>query len=439
MLERVESAAAYADLTLHAALARSEMAASDRALATELVYGTLRWRGRLDFLLSRCVDRPPASLEPVVANLLRLGAYQLVFCDRIPTAAAVDRTVRTARAAGVERASGLVNAVLRRLAREHRSIPLPALESDPVAHLVHALSLPEWIARRWLERHGPEEAARLAAASNQVPPLTLRANPTRTTREALLEELRERHPEARPTAHAPLGLVIGHRGNPGRDPAFRAGRFTVQDEASQLVVELLDPRPGERILDTCAAPGAKCSAIAERIGPRGEVLALDRSETRLRLVGRDARRLGLSNVTTWDHDATRPLPELDPARPLDRVLVDVPCSGLGTLRRNPDARWRIRPEDPPRLAETQRAILRQAAAGLRPGGSLVYSTCTLLAEENESVVASFLAESPGFRRVPRAELPAGVQPLVEADDCLRTLPHRHGADGFFAVRLERTR
>jgi 16S rRNA (cytosine967-C5)-methyltransferase len=435
VLERVERGGAYADLALHAALRGDELSPRDRALATELVYGTLRWRGRLDWLLAAVLARDLASLEPLVATVLRVGAYQIVFGRRIPARAAVDQSVHSARALGVERAAGLVNAVLRRLARDPDAIALPDRREDPLGHLRHALSLPGWIAARWLELYGAEGAIALAEASNAVPPLSARVATTRTDRETLLAELASRLPDVRRSAHAPGALRLGHGGLPSLDPAFLEGRFTIQDEASQLVVELLDPRPGERVFDVCAAPGTKATAIAERVGPGGEVVASDRSASRLRLVGRDARRLGLANVTTRALDATRPLRDVE--GPFDRVLVDAPCSGLGTLRRNPDARWRLRPEDVPRLAATQLAILRQAAAVLRPGGTLVYSTCTLLPEENERVVAAFLERARGFGLVARAGLPAAARAVIAEDGFMRTFPHRHDTDGFFAARLER--
>jgi 16S rRNA (cytosine967-C5)-methyltransferase len=437
VLERVERGGAYADLALRAALERSRLGPRDRAFATELLYGTLRWRGRLDFLLKHLLERDLGKLELRVALILRLGAYQLLYCDGVPTRAAVSESVRCARAAGLERATGLVNAVLRRLAQEHAAIPLPALDQDPAGHLSHALSLPGWIAERWLEAFGAEEAARLARASNAVPPRTLRANRRRVGRDVLLAELRERFAEAVPSRLAPDGILVGPRGQPARDPAFLEGRFTIQDEASQLVVELLDPRPGERILDACAAPGTKSTAIAERIGGDDEVVALDRHERRLGLLQRDVRRLGLRNVRPLQADATRPLVRQLSAEAFDRILVDAPCSGLGTLRRNPDLRWRLRPEDPERLAETQRGILKHVAPCLRPGGTLVYSTCTLSREENEEVVAAFLGAVEGFHCTPRSKLPPALQPLAGPDGWVRLLPHVHDTDGFFAARFER--
>ncbi len=435
VLDRVESARAYADLALHAVLHDDRLSVRDRAFATELVYGTLRWRGRLDYALAACCDRPLPQLEPAVLTLLRLGAYQLLFLN-VPPRAAVDESVRCAQAMGWARASGLVNAVLRQLARKKETLSFPELATEPLAHLVHALSLPEWIAQRWLDALGPSEAAALAQAANETPPLTARANPLRTTPDALLAELAPRWRDVKRAAYAPLALSLGHGVDPGSDPAFREGRFTIQDEASQLIVELLDPQPGERVLDSCAAPGTKTTAIAERVGANGLVVACDRSQPRLDLVGRAVRRLGLANVHLACADGTQSLAQL-PGTPFARVLVDAPCSGLGTLRRNPDARWRLRPEDSPSLAEVQRALLESAAREVMPGGVLVYSTCTLLAEENEAVVAAFLAQHREFRLSPRSALPEALRPFVEADGFMRTWPQRHGMDGFFAARMTR--
>ncbi|MCG8590628.1 MAG: 16S rRNA (cytosine(967)-C(5))-methyltransferase RsmB [Proteobacteria bacterium] len=437
VLERVERARAFADLALHAALARSDLSPVDRALATELVYGTLRWRGRLDHALAQVLDRDLGRLEPLVATTLRLGAYQLLFTDRVPDTAAVDESVRCVRAAGVERATGLVNAALRRLAREKDRIAPPQLEDDAVGHLTHALSLPGWIAERWLEQFGAEAAALLAEASNQAPPRTVRANRDRAGRAALETRLKERYPDVRPCRLAPDGLVLGEGPPPSHDAAFRAGDFTVQDEASQLVVALLDPQPGDRVLDTCAAPGTKTTGIAERLGGSGDVTALDRHAGHLSLIHRDARRLGLKGIRTLERDASRSLASLTVDGLFDRVLVDAPCSGLGTLRRNPDARWRLRPEDPAKLATVQRHILTHAADVLRPGGTLVYSTCTVLPEENEQLVTDFVASRDDLRLVQPEESPSELGPVLDAQGFLRCLPHVHNSDGFFAARMER--
>ena len=435
VLERVDRAGAYADLALGAALARGRLAAPERALATELVCGALRWRGRLDFALARALERPVAELEPRLANVLRLGAYQLLMLDRVPNAVAVSESVRLARRANLDRASGLVNAALRRLARERADVPFPTLHEDPRGHLVDALSVPPWIAARWIEALGAEEAAGLARASNAPGPLCVRVNRTRARRDELLDELRGRFPNAEPCRYASDGIRLGS-GDAARDPAFQSGRATIQDEASQAIVEWLDPQPGERVLDACCAPGAKATAIAERVGASGAVVGLDRHAGRLALVERDARRLGLANLRALRADATQPLEPLLAPASFERILVDAPCSGLGALRRNPDARWRLRPDAPAHLAALQLALLRRAWPLLVPGGVLVYSTCTWTREENEGVVDALLSTAPALRRV-QTPPPAAVAPLVGADGFLRSYPHRHGTDGFFAARFER--
>ena len=445
VLERVERSQAYADLALHQALARSPLSGVDRALTTELVYGTLRWRGRLDYFLSQVLNQELATLDPLIATILRLGAYQLMFSDRIPASAAVDQAVRCTRAVGNQRATGLVNAVLRRLTREWQTIVPPRLEDDAIQHLVHALSLPKWMAKRFIDLFGPEGAAEYAKACNQPAPITARINRTRTDRDTLLATIQERYPKARAGEFAPDAINLGHIGDLGRDPAFREGLYCVQDEASQLVIEMLDPLPGELILDTCAAPGSKTTAIAERLAGSGCVLALDRNARRLKLISQAVRRLDLRGVHTQKRDATLPLTDLvipgreDDTGPVlfDRILVDAPCSGLGVLRRNPDSRWRVREGDPAKLAEIQQKILIRAAAVLRRGGTLVYSTCTVLPEENEDQIKNFLEKNPNFRQVPGTEMPGCVGALVDEFGTLRLTPNQHGTDGFFAARLER--
>lgn len=451
VLERVGRVRAYADLALHHALAQSHLSAADRGLATELVYGTLRWQGRIDYALSQAVARPLEEIEPLVLTTLRVGAYQLMFSDRIPDSAAVDESVRCARAIGADRATGLVNAVLRRTAREYTSLSWPDLDTDPVDHLVHALSLPRWLAERWEADYGAEQAAALARACNAPPPLTVRANPRHGDREQLMKKLQSQFPELRPCRYAAYGVILGHGGDPGRDPHFREGQYSVQDEASQLAAELLSVQPGQSVLDVCAAPGSKTTALAERLTDgAGSVLALDRHGNRLSLVARAARRLGLTGIHTLVRDGTRSLLDLplphstsvdeDEASPaFDRVLVDAPCSGLGAIRRNPDARWRIRSSDPARLAKIQSRLLNRAAEVTAPDGRLVYSVCTVIREENEEVVDRFLDENPSFRREETTPAIPHIEELLDDSGDMRCYPHRHDTDGFYAARLIRVK
>ncbi len=446
VLERVERSRAWADIALHHALAQSNLASADRRLATELVYGTLRWRGRIDYLIQEALDRKLADLEPLVHTVLRLGAYQIHFSDRIPDNAAVDESVRCARALGAEAATGLVNAVLRRISTQRDRVRFPDPGDEPIEYLESALSLPRWLAERWLMDYGLEAASALARASNLPPPLTIRANEKRGGRETLLPKMLDEYPEARPTRLASQGIVLGRKGDPGRNPLFLAGEFTIQDEASQAVLDLLDPSPDDRVLDVCAAPGTKTTGIAERLSERGRILALDRHEGRLKLVARSARRLGLGGISTLVRDATLPLTNLpagagegasENGARFDRALVDAPCSGLGALRRNPDARWRILPRDPAALAQIQREILARSAEVISPGGSLVYSTCTVLREENEDIVEAFLTSHPNFQLAAPDTLPAHLDPVLDDEGFMRCHPHVDDTDGFFAVRLER--
>lgn len=449
VLDRVERVRAFADLALHHTLAQTHLSSVDRALATELVYGTLRWRGRLDYIIQQCLDRELSEVEPVIRATLRIGTYQLHFSDRIPDTAAVDEAVRCARALGAERATGLVNAVLRRVAREQAQVRFPTLEEDPLAHLEHACSLPRWVAERWLTEYGPEASVLLAKTSNAPPPLAVRTNPLRNEPERLIKQVSETFPDAALAHFASRGVILGRSGNAGIDPLFLTGHYTVQDEASQLVVDLLDVHPGQHVLDVCAAPGTKTTGIAECLAGEGSVLALDRHAGRLKLIARAARRLGLPGIRTLVRDASLPLSDLPrpdgladgtpTESPFDRVLVDAPCSGLGAMRRNADVRWRIRPRDPAELAVAQAAILAEAARVVSPGGSLVYSTCTVMHEENEDVIQPFLEANPDFRLVPASELPLALRPLIDADGFLRCYPHLHDMDGFFAARLERVR
>jgi len=437
ILNRVEGGA-YADLALDALLTRERgIDPRDRGLLTELVYGVLRQRGRLDFALSRHCRQSLAKVEPRVLNLLRLGAYQLLLLERVPDSAAVNETVETARRAGLDRATGFINGVLRGLARGRATLAWPDAAGDPARHLEHAQSLPEWLARRWLEQFGAEEAIALAEAMRQPAPFTLRVNTLRISRPEYLEALDQAGHAAVATRYAPDGVIVTGRGGaplPGR----AEGWYQVQDEASMLVAHLLDPQPAEAILDACAAPGGKTTAIAALTGGRARILAMDLHPQRVALVEEGAARLGAAGIATRCWDLTHP-PGFLAAGSFDRVLLDAPCSGLGVLRRNPETRWRRTPEDVGEMAGLQRRLLESVAGLIRPGGCLLYSLCTLTPEETDGVVADFLDAHPEFVREDlRRTAPQGWQELFDGSGALRTLPHRHGGmDAFFAVRFRR--
>jgi len=432
VLVRVETEEAFADVLLAHRLESTRMSAADRALVTRLVYDTLAWQGRLDHHLSQLVRRPLASLDPTVRAALRLGLCQLTILERVPAHAAVDTSVRLARRGGGPGAAGLVNAVLRRAAREGAgSHVLPDPDADPIERLAVELSHPGWLAALWARELGVDEARALMAANNQHGRTTLRANLARTSVADLVHELTELRIEARPGRFAPAAIDVAHgAGTLHGLAAFDDGRFAFQGEASQLVAALVAAPDGARVLDACAAPGGKSCALAAA----SPVVALDPHVAGVRRVAAEAARLRLSELRVAVADARRP----PFAGGFDAALVDAPCSGLGTLRRHPELRWRRRAADVERLATLQQELLAGAAPLVRPGGALVYAVCTLTERETTGVVAKFLAAEPGFRVVDaRPFLPVAAAELVTADGALRTLPHRHDLDGFFAVRLER--
>ncbi len=437
VLLRVESGA-FSDLALDAALnADKNLDPRDRALATELVYGILRRRGSLDFALRRFCNQPLAKLETRVLWLLRLGAYQILHLDRIPERAAVHATVELARSQGLERATGFLNGILRSLVRERETIAWPNPQKNPLGALEHTCSLPQWLAKSWLSQFGVAKALALGEAMLAPAPFTLRVNTLRLDREELLAQLHAAGHTAEPTAYAPEGIRLTGRAATSL-PGDREGWYQVQDEASMLIPHLLDPQAGERILDACAAPGGKATQIAALTGNRAQILALDLHPQRLDMVDYGARRLGAEGIETSACDLSRPPSFLEPAS-FDRILVDAPCSGLGVLRRNPEVRWRRQPEEVRELATLQRTILAHIAPLLRPDGLLLYSLCTITAEETTGVLAAFLAAHPDFAiEDGRESFPPHWHELFDEQGILRTYPHRHGGmDAFFAVRLRK--
>ncbi len=361
--------------------------------------------------------------------LLRLTAYQVLFLDRVPRWAAVDEAVSLARLkAGRPGPAQFVNAVMRALTRAASPPPLPA---NAVEAAAVRWSFPDWIAARWIARYGMQEAGALMAAMNERPPATIRANRLRITREALAARLRDEElADTRPTALAPEGLSV-ERGNVARWAAFAEGWCTIQDEASMLIARLLGPQAGELVADACAAPGTKATHLAELMDGRGKIIAIDPHPARLKLMGVAAARLGIGIIEA--HAGTVASMARRWRGRCDRALVDAPCSNLGVLRRNPDVKWRRQEDDLGRLGIKQRGILDAAASLVRPGGCLVYATCSLEPDENEDVVRPFLGQYDDWR----VDTPDNFAVAPDAGGFIRCLPHVHGTDGFTAIRLRR--
>ena len=432
MLTAVEDGA-FADAALGSSLRGAQLEPRDRGLATQLVYGTIAWQGLLDHVLAR-LGRAPRKLDAEVRTLLRLALFQLVKLDRVPDFAAVDTAVELAKTIKGGAPSGLVNAVLRRFLREGQDLALPP-ESERDAYLALATSHPRWLVERWRAELGDEEAAALLASDNQPAPTTLRVLTSRVPRATVMAALADVQVASRPTAYAADGLVLETAADPLALPGWRDGWFTVQGETSQLVTAMLGVAAGERVLDLCAAPGGKSLAVAGQAGPSGLVLALDPYQPGLVRLGAEAGRLGL-RVARVRADATQ-LPLVAGAR-FDAVLVDAPCSGLGTLRQHPEIRWRRQPADIAELAKLQSRLLAAAADHVRPGGALVYATCTITRAENDDVVDAFLSTHSDFVvDDPRPFLPDAAHPLIDNREAFRTFPHRNQLDGFFALRMKR--
>ena len=424
ILQRVDKGA-YASVLL--ASREEELRTADRALCHELVMGVLRWQLWLDKLIEHYSNLTIAKADPAVRITLRLGLYQLRFLSRIPASAAVNESVNLMRLARLSSAKSFVNAVLRRATREPRFNPAANI-SDPVARIAIETSHPSWLIERWTQAFGLAETEALAAANNQPAPIAFRIVPARATEAEVIDQLRATGASLYASEIAQGAWRVGEGGGLLRELSG-AGKVYLQDEASQLVAQVLEAQPGDRVLDVCAAPGSKATQIASSLGSV-RVFAGDLHENRLRAVAQAARLQNARGLQCVVLNGLEPLPFPDGS--FDRVLIDAPCSGTGTLRRNPEIRWRISAEDIRDLSSRQERLLNNASLVLKPGGRLVYSTCSFEPEENEAVISAFLQDHDQFQQV---KLPLNPS-LVTQSGGLRTWPSRDGADGFFIALLE---
>jgi 16S rRNA (cytosine967-C5)-methyltransferase len=431
ILNRVERTDSYLDKVLDAELRSPDLSDPDKGLLSELVHGVLRWQNKLDWILNGFSHGNFAKSEINIKNTLRVALYQVLFLERIPHAAAVNEGVEFIKRIRGEKPAGLVNAVLRNIIRNIDGIRYPDPAEGQAQYIAVFYSHPLWMVRRWVDRFGSEETSALLTANNERPHLSLRVNSLKTDRSSVLKLLQQMQVQASPSRS--LDQFVRARGlsRIGQMEAFRNGLFTVQDESAALPCLLLRPLPGDRVLDLCAAPGGKTTNIAEMMRNEGQVVAVDKYEGKLNLIRTSCDRLGLRIVSFMAADATTMKVE-----PADKVLLDAPCSGLGVLSKKPDIKWKRDIADIQKLTAIQTEIIENAAGMVKPGGVLVYSTCTIEPEENQDIIKSFLAKHPEFV----LENASRFVPLdfVTPEGFVVTLPHKHDMDGSFAARLVRT-
>ncbi|MGA1622112.1 MAG: 16S rRNA (cytosine(967)-C(5))-methyltransferase [Synechocystis sp.] len=433
-LREIDRRDSYTDVAIDRALKTSSLSALDRSLFTELVYGVIRRQRTLDCLIETLGDRPIEKQSPDLRRILQLGLYQLRYLDHIPASAAVNTSVALAKSQGLKGLSKVVNGLLRRYDRGQTDgidyLPTPA---NPNQRLGQLHSFPDWIVALFQQQWGDAETEALCQYFNHPPSLDLRVNPLKASREQVIQALATAKLTASAIAGLPQGIRLQEKaGGIAQLPGFQTGWWTVQDASAQWVSQVLDPQAGEVIFDVCAAPGGKTTHIAELMGDQGQIYAGDRTASRLQKVAIAQQRLGLTAIKTWQGDLTQASPP--PVSQVDRALLDVPCSGLGTLHRNPDLRWRQTPAGIEKtLIPLQRQLLTAIAPLVKPGGYLVYSTCTLNPAENQDQIQHFLTTHPDWRSEPFRGLDSQTIP----SGMLTILPHHHHQDGFFMAKLKK--
>ncbi|MEA5583514.1 16S rRNA (cytosine(967)-C(5))-methyltransferase [Nodularia harveyana UHCC-0300] len=423
---------AYADVALNRVLQKVSLPNHDRRLLTELVYGSVRRQRTLDALIDQLASKKSHQQSKDLRSILHLGLYQLRYQERIPPSAAVNTTVQLAKENGFSGLTGFVNGLLRQYIRLGEKFPEPLkLTENPVERLGILYSFPDWMIQLWLDELGLAETEQLCDWMNQTPTIDLRINPLRTTIEEVEAALQTAGVLVKRVPDLPQALrLIGSPGAIQNLPGFSEGWWSVQDASAQLVGYLLNPQAGEVVIDACAAPGGKTTHIAELMGDEGEIWACDRTASRLRKLKENAQRLHLQSIQICTGDS-RNLPQL--YHKGDRLLLDAPCSGLGTLHRHADARWRQTPESVQQLSSLQAELLSHTSELVKPGGVLVYATCTLHPAENEDVISTFLAHHPHWQIQP----PISDSAYSTPQGWLKVWPHRQNMDGFFMVRLRK--
>lgn len=436
IIYEINEKGAYSNISVNKYLEGYTLKDVDRGFITELVYGTVKWRLALDFIIEQFSSVKLKKISPWVLNILRLGVFQLLYMDKVPESAACNESVNLSKKYGHSAASRYVNAVLRNIARNRQNITYPDREKEYIRFLSVKHSHPEWMVKAWVERFGKEFAESLLAANNAIPEFTVRTNTLKATREQLLESFLAEGIEAGPGKHVAEAVVIKNPAAITRLDSFKKGYFQVQDESSMLVGKVLDPKPGELVMDVCGAPGGKSTHIAQLMGDKGTVIARDVHEHKIKMIHDAAKRLGIESIKTEIFDAS----VLDEVyvQKADRVLVDAPCTGLGIIRRKPDIKWAREIGDKKEITALQAKILEASSKYVKPGGTLVYSTCTIEREENEGIVESFLGKNDDFCPVDISSLlPEGLKKPSAAGGTLQLFPSVDGIDGFFMAKMRK--
>lgn len=431
IMAAVHQQGAYANVALAKELRQGNLSDMDRRFVTELVYGAVKAGETLDWIIKKYLVKPWGKVNPLVQEILRLGAYQLRYMDKVPASAACNESVELAKKFANMGAAKFVNGVLRSMVREPAKGNFPAGKGKATLQLALSEQHPEWLVRRWIKEFGYDEAKKLCQFDNEQAPLTVRTNTLKTSPSELFLQLTALGVEATKSQLVDEGYVLENYGALDKLAPLQDGYCQVQDESSMLVAHVVDPQPGDLVLDVCSAPGGKATHMAALMENRGRIVACDIYEHKLQRVMENASRLGINIIDPLLRDAREI--QHDFAGKADRVLVDAPCSGLGVLRRKPDSRWRKTPQLLKELPELQLAILKSAAECVRSGGILVYSTCTIAKEENQDVVESFLAANQDFQ----LEHTGSRLPVPREAEMVQLYPQRDGTDGFFIACMRR--
>lgn len=433
----IEGHGVYANVVVDELLESRNLRTEERHLMTELVYGVTRMKLALDWILDQYSRRKSGDLHPTLLSIVRMGIYQLFYLSRIHPGAIVNEAVNLAKKRGHAGWGAYTNGTLRAIHRQKDHIHWPDPLKDPALYLSIYHSHPIWLVRRWIAARGIEETAAMCMANNQQPPMILRTNRLKITRDELVRRLESQGITTHVGRYAPEAIWVTGMPPLRSMQDFADGLFYVQDESSMLVAHILNPDPDSRLLDLCSAPGGKATHLAERMGDTGSVTAMDVNENKLKDIQASATRLGIHVIHTIAADASQPMTQFAPG--FDGVLADVPCSGTGVIRRRADSRWRKTESQILNLVPLQAEILHQGAQMVRPGGVLVYSTCSVEPEENVEQVIRFLANEPGFALDDMGQrlCAYGLTNDALVDGAMQLLSNRHGTDGFFAARFVR--